>query len=427
MRTAAFAPVLLVMASSAALGCGSNVESGLAAATTSASSGATTTKTATGAGGGATTTTSTVTETAAGGAGGGTGGAGGAEPAIPYPAPHPAMPVMPNHGGAVLHDPVLVTVTWAGDELEQTLQTFDDTIGTLAWWPAIHAQYGINPSKGGGHVVVQDPAPADLSDADIQQWLVDHVTDKTLPAPTDQTVYVLYYPGLTTITLDPSQGGGQSCTSFGGYHESLTVTGPSGPVEVAYAVLPRCGPQDELTVSASHEITEAATDPHPDFAPGYAIMDPHSPWAPLGGEDADLCELVGGTSEAGYALARAWSNENAKKGDQPCMPVPAGPTPFFDAGIVKERLKAKPGDTVTTPVECYSFGPLANDISLDAMNKSGALTFSFDKPTCKNGDVVTLSIKVSPSAKKATDYRYRLNATLDAQNQHIWRGVVMVQ
>ena len=179
-----------------------------------------------------------------------------------------------------------------------------------------------------------------------------------------------------------------------------------------------------MTSTASHEITEASTDPHPDFAPAYVIIDSHSPWTSLGGENADLCETVGGTTEAGWALTRAWSNANAKKGEQPCVPVPEGPIPFFDAGITKERVKVKPGESVTVNIECYSFGPLPNDLTLSAQARKKMLTFAFDKDTCKNGDVVKMTITLSPSAVKGTDYRYRLNATLDAQTEHLWRGVV---
>src|SRR6185369_15065919 len=56
-------------------------------------------------------------ETTASGGSGGSGGTGGA-PEVAYPAPHPGMPQIPNHGGAVLHDPVIVTVTFAGDPFE---------------------------------------------------------------------------------------------------------------------------------------------------------------------------------------------------------------------------------------------------------------------------------------------------------------------
>jgi hypothetical protein len=429
MRTPALSAALLTLV--AAVGCGSTVvEDAPSGATTTS-----TTDTTSGAGGGATTTTTTNetttstttttdTTTHAGGAGGAGGGTGGS-PEVPYPAPHPSMPQMPNHGGGALHDPLLVTVTWAGDDLQPKLETFGDTLGSLAWWDAVRAEYGVHAAKGGGHVVIQDEPAATLSDSDVRAWLAAKVADATLPAPTDQTIYMLYFPVSTTISLDPQQGGGTSCQDFGGYHDSTWVKDANGQqVEVAYAVLPRCGDIDSMTVTASHEVTEAATDPHPEMTPGYVITDPHSAWAALGGEDADLCETVGGTSEAGWMLTRAWSNTNAKAGDQPCVPVPQSDLPFFDAGIVKERLKLKPGESGTTEVQCYSFGPLPSDISLGAKSMKNMLTFSFDKPTCKNGDVVTLTVTLSKSATKGTDYHYRLNASLDPQTQHVWRGVV---
>ena len=39
-----------------------------------------------------------------------------------YPAPHPSMPQIPIHGGVVLHDPEIVSVTFPGDELADKLR-----------------------------------------------------------------------------------------------------------------------------------------------------------------------------------------------------------------------------------------------------------------------------------------------------------------
>src|SRR5262249_2704509 len=150
--------------------------------------------------------------------------------------------------------------------------------------------------------------------------------------------------------------------------------------------LPRCdSDKDSLTTAASHELTEAATDPYPEYGSmGYDLIK-KSPWNPAGGEIADLCEFVSGVPEGSYTVTRAWSNENAKLGQQPCVPVPTdnADIPYFNAGIVNELQTAKAGDTLTTEVDCYSFGPLPNDLTLQTQaNSSNILTFEFDKPTC---------------------------------------------
>src|SRR4051812_37005421 len=112
----------LVAAGALVSACSSSVESDNASgATSGTSSGSSSTA---GVGGGET-TTSASSSTAAG-----TGGS--AE--IPSPAPHPGMPQIPNLGGVVLHDPVIVTVTFPSDDLEADVQKFDDEIGSLKWW-----------------------------------------------------------------------------------------------------------------------------------------------------------------------------------------------------------------------------------------------------------------------------------------------------
>lgn len=390
------------------------------------------------AGGGTTaasTTASTTTATGSGGAGGGisdgggsAGGAGGGE-ATPYPAPHPSEPEITNHGGAVLHDPSIVTVTYDGDAERDFVEQFDDAIGQTPWWSTVHADYGVGPGTSGGHAHITDAAPAAIKDSEIQQWLAQKIGDMTLPAPTDQTIYVLYYPAETSITLD-IPGGGTSCQSFGGYHNSTNVTVGGQKLMIAYAVIPRCdASEDSITTTVSHELTEAATDPHPIFGQmGYALTK-KSAWNPAGGENADMCEFVSGVQEGPYTVTRVWSNTNAKLGDQPCIPVPDDPNglPFYDAGIKDEILKAPPGGSATTNVYCYSFGPLPNAMTLNGMTYGkNILTFEFDKPTCQNGDVVAMTIHVSANATVGKDYHYQLLAQLNDQSAHLWRGMLTV-
>ena len=402
-----------------------NKASGSATATSASSTSGT---------GGATSTSATVSSVTTAGVGGettGLGGAGGAGGVggVPdaYPAPHPSMPQMTKGPGVVLHDPVIVTVTWAGDPFESYVQTFDDTIGGTPWYAATTSEYGVNPAVGGGHVVLDDnvnPPPAMITDTQIQSWLAAKIADSTLPPPTDQTIYALYYPNGSTITLE-GPGGGPSCSAFGGYHSNTTAIWNNVSLTIAYAVLPRCGSnQMGMTVTASHEFIEASTDPHPEGLYAWDLTS-LSAWNPAGGEDADLCEFVGGTTEGMYAVTRGWSNAAAKIGQQPCVPVPADPQniPYFNAGVVTDILKVHPGGSATTDIDCYSFGPLPNPITLTTQaNSKQVLTLTFDKDTCVNGDVVKMTATLTAAATKGTDYHYQLLSTLDMTHQHLWRG-----
>jgi hypothetical protein len=429
------APTLLgslsiLLSTGALLGaCSSVVEDTRTSSNATSTTGATTT---TGVGGG-TSAATTAAVTTAGVGGAGSGGAGGAAE-IPYPAPHPGMPQIPNNGGAVLKAPVIVTVTFPGDALEAQEQQFDAEVGGLKWWSTVHDSYGVGAATSGGNVVIADPPAATMTANELEVWLQDRITDGTLPAPTDQMIYALYFPITTTITFDANQGGGSLCQQFLGFHSSINATPPDGSATVpaAYAVIGQCGDINNVTETASHEFTEAATDPHPiNGKPAFVYLK-NSPWTTLGGENGDMCSGVSGVVENGWSLTRVWNNPNAAEGNQPCVPVPeplnGEVSPYFNAAIVHDTLKASPGETVSTEVDCYSFGPLPNDMTLvgQAFSKKN-LTFSFDKDTCKNGDVVTMSITVGPNAKSATDYHYTLLAQLDANNQHAWRAMVHVK
>lgn len=347
---------------------------------------------------------------------------------VPFPAPHPSMPQIPRHGGTVLHDPRIVTVTFPDDALAEKIQAFDDQVGQLAWWGTVAQSYGFGPAQGGGHVAVADAPPQAMTDADVEQWLSARIADGTLPAPTDQTLYALYYPATTTISFRDIEGGGGSCQMFLGYHTAVEVTVAGQQIPVAYAVVNRCGGLDQVTETASHELAEAASDPHPlDSArAGFVFLEDNA-WTVLGGENADMCAGVRGVTEAGWALTRVWSNDAAAIGNQPCVPAPPGGEPYFNAGVVHESLVVAPGATASTEVDCYSFGPLSAPMTLSAEANGGSgMRFAFDRKTCKNGDKVTMTVTAPATTKRGTDDHYTLLANLNGTS-HLWRGVIQVR
>jgi hypothetical protein len=291
-------------------------------------------------------------------------------------------------------------------------------------------EYNVAPSVDGGDVTLTDAAPDHMFDSDVEALLKAKIIDGTLPMPTDQSIYFLYVPGTTQVEFTAQEGGGSSCSEFLGYHSSFA--GPFGPngasMQVVYAVGDDCGGgQDDLTDTASHEIAEAVTDPHPTTKPAYTFFGQNA-WTLAGGEVGDMCSMVGGVTEAGYYMTRVWSNVNAKAGNQPCQPVPPETMyPFFDAGVVKDELDASPGQTVTTEVDCYSFGELPNDMTVTVRaNSKTVLTPTLDQSTCKNGDKLMLSFEVATTATKGTSYHYTVSASVDDNNQHIWRGEINV-
>ena len=63
-------------------------------------------------------------------------------PSQTYPAFTPMMGQLKNNGGSVLKNPVVVTVTWAGDDKVAELEAVGDTIGAGQYWKDV-AEYGV--------------------------------------------------------------------------------------------------------------------------------------------------------------------------------------------------------------------------------------------------------------------------------------------
>ncbi len=99
-----------------------------------------------------------------------------------------------------------------------------------------------------------------FSDDDAQAMVERLMGDGTLQGD-ENTLFVFILPDGVTSTL----GSDQSCSSFCGYHDVVSVSG----VEIAYAVLPSslcqgCGGQiGDFTAVYAHELAEACTDKVP--------------------------------------------------------------------------------------------------------------------------------------------------------------------
>jgi hypothetical protein len=167
-----------------------------------------------------------------------------------------------------------VTVTWSDDPNVATLESVGDTIGASDFWKEVVGEYGVGPATSGAsnHVHLTTPLvlPTDPNTdpaLSIVKLISDALTDTATsgwPAPTDETVYLVYLHGANAMRLC-EQGAG-------GMHESLTVGGK----EVPFAISAACaGPDgkstavEEATISASHELAEAAIDPFPDTHPAW--------------------------------------------------------------------------------------------------------------------------------------------------------------
>jgi len=325
------------------------------------------------------------------------------------------MPLIDNNGNRVMQNMHIVTVTWSADDpsMVSRLQKLDDTITQTPWWKSTTSEYCekggspcIGPGTAGEHVVIKDPPPNDFTDSSqggastLQTWLKQQVaTNPDFPDPTPDTLYAIYLPSGTSITLDNTQ----SCNGFGAYHNTTDLTGKktSQALPTAYAIMPRCGGKESTTtVSASHEFTEAATDP--DIGQqNLTFYMLNQTWAVAGGEVGDLCvDFLGGNDrwqESSFVVQRSWSNAAAKTGHDPCVPVPQGAV-YFQAAPRKQKLVLKVvGDTAVLDIDAYSDAP-TSDWKLSAFDyaqyqqNTTYLGFAFDTSNVNNGSHVQLTV-----------------------------------
>lgn len=159
------------------------------------------------------------------------------------------------------------------------------------------ANYQIGHGKRIGTTMLTTPdVSGSVDDAAIQQMIQQQISASKLPQATANTIYFVFLPSGVTVT----QGGQASCQVFCGYHDAIGK-------DVFYAVMPYPGcsgctsglaAMDALTVTASHELCEAITDP----IPGEGWYDAQN------GEIGDICAWQ--TKKVGqYTVQKEWSNQ----------------------------------------------------------------------------------------------------------------------
>jgi hypothetical protein len=251
-----------------------------------------------------------------------------------YPAWKPDVGQLVDQGGAKLTSPKVVTVTWTSDPNEGAFEDFGDKIGASAYWKSTLSEYGIGPASSGApnHVRLAGAPQPTIDPGTLDDWIVQQVGDPKTggwPAYDRNTIYVIYVPTTTKLS------------TTGPYHSELAVgSNPHVPFVVIDENDTGGRPVlDAATSAASHEIAEAATNPHllsdngvygfdathvawQLFSSGYgAIDDP---------EIGDLCDHYGDAffkapSDLPYSVQRLWSNKSAAAGHNPCTPVPSDP------------------------------------------------------------------------------------------------------
>jgi hypothetical protein len=332
-------------------------------------------------------------------------------PAGPFKTAAHAEPVqVVDLGGPTLKSLQLVTITYANDSLRATDEAFGAWVVTSDWFATVGKDYGLGPGTSLPPVELAESAPATISDLEIDAALTGWIGTGTIPPPTQEILYLLYFPAGTTIT--DAQSGTIGCTIAAGYHsEDLTST-----PQFAYAVVPTCATGTSGTVAsevqgaASHEILEAATDPFPNGAPAFQLPS-DNPWAigSEGQELADLCFPLT-TVDAAFTVSRIWSNSSAAAGGASCVPA-SSTAPYFDVAASPSSLSLAAGTSGTVVLTGWATAELPPWSIGFSMLQGAAGTASFDpsprlsETTIANGGDVVLTVTApagTPSGSAVT-------------------------
>lgn len=341
------------------------------------------------------------------------------------------MTQVPFNGGAVLTDPVFVTITFQDDPNQKTLEQFASFLVGSSWFSQVSPQFSLGTASE-VNVELAENAPASIDDSVIQTNVAALIQAGTAPGLSGGTVtlanavYVAFYPGTTSITTN----GETICTiSAGGYHGQVTL--PSNGQPFAYAVVTDCEGQlpvpspDNIEWSASHEFIEAATDPLPNSSPGWQINSTTNPWAAIGGEVADLCTgIYPQWSEGGYvAINRVWSNSAAAAGGDPCIPEPPG-APYFSTDLEPLTFVAvAAGSQTTFTVTGWSTAQM-QDWQLFAEYYEGTFQAgaTLSASTLNNGETATLTVTVPAGTPSQS---YSTVDVLSGQNQNDFTSTIV--
>jgi hypothetical protein len=323
---------------------------------------------------------------------------GAAAPSTTDVAPHMDSPRVENHGGPVSGLLRIVPVFYPGDPLQPQIERFLRGLAGSSYWTATTAEYGVGAIDVAPSMVLPDPPPAVVDDAQIGPRLSTALGGHGRL----NSAYFVFFPPETTVTAGPQT----SCRDFDGYHAQWSVpesaglsdggiddppdalpaeqgdadsggppdaeglpdaidpAPPSAPATFGflYAVIARCPGRlaaiDAVTVAISHESVEMATDPLPLTFPAFSGPDvDHLVWATVsGGEVADMCESAEAPTSIdqrfvdGFMVQRTWSNAAAEANQDPCVPPVSAPY-FIAVPDLDEQVRIDgSGSALTTGI-----------------------------------------------------------------------------
>jgi len=336
------------------------------------------------------------------------------------------LPRIEYRGGPFVRHPRVVTISFTNDDakLVGRFEQFGAMITRSSWWHTVTEGYCaenedcIGEGVGAAAVHLDKKLPAKVTDRDVEAILLESARSGRFGRVDASSLLVTYLPkgvDLSDATTPKFCGGGPR-----GYHRAMDLDG----VRVPFAILPRCGEEAELTGTASHEILEATTNPFP-LERGFAFVSGPdlSGFGEAGLEPVDPCGLTmmdtHWTTESGFVVHRAWSNREAWRAHDPCVPSrPEIPYVMLVPRAGGLRV-AKEGDSASLSLDATSDRPISQ-WAVSAMDLSGYqdheqyLEVTLDKSTVAPGDSVGLTV----TFKKRHPLRRALVAVVSTVGVH---------
>jgi hypothetical protein len=372
-----------------------------------------------------------------------------------YPAFQVDVAQVVDNGGPVLAAPVIVAITWSSDPDAETYNAMVDAIGATAYWKDINSEYGVGPATSGAanHVSITTAAPATYADTDLDA-LVEAQAGVTWPAPTVNTIYAVFLPPGTSITL---QGQDACQAGVGGYHTE------SQNKNLVYGIMPHCPmfQTSDVELGASHELNEAATDPHPGTHTAYAGFDQdHLAFEffnQFQDELGDACEAyveaTDTTDMTPYTVQRQWSNKSAAAGSHWCLPklnepmynttflpttnldtISVNLNPLYPgAGTQTSKgIKMAAGTTRTFPIGLFSDEATSGPFTLDVQGlttpiaqdqngnniNNGTMTVTIDMTSGVNGQIANVTVAPTSFSTLGVNFFYIRSVLPGAQQHH---------
>jgi hypothetical protein len=304
-------------------------------------------------------------------------------------------------GGKVISSATVYNIYWGNaGSYQPQLDQFMQTILPSPYFQWLGGDYATPTQTPGAGSFVQSLVDTDVSaggvvdDTAIRAELVRLVSSGTLPPPDGNNLYFFFFPNGTNVTS--TDGGGQSCTTFCGYHDTFV----SGSQEFYYGVLPdpaTCGSScdnqggnyfADLTSVTTHELTESITDAEVGLAIVASEQDggtyPTYPnaWTSASGEIGDLCAWQNATVD-GYNVQLEWSNSA-----NGC--VSGGGTTGNDAGT--EDTGTTGGDdgggeggtcgSCTSDLDCQDNCPPVQGGGTNCCDLGSGICYASSQPSC---------------------------------------------